>query len=673
MKKTLSLIIALTLALSAFTACSGDSTDGTNAPKETRPVADTTPYESAESFAGGSGTESDPFQISEVGHLVLLNKMLEKEEKETNFDDTYVKGHYVLTADISLNDTSDFANWSKTAPKYGWTPIGANVKSNSFAGVFDGANHKITGMFIDAVGTATSNFGLFSKLSEATVKNLTVEQSYIRLSGDGACGTIAGNNFKSSIENCKVNSVIELYNAIDAGGISGNNGIISNCTYAGTITQLDDNFSHIGGIVGDGDDVISNCEFTGTLTGKGYTGGIVGYGKAVENCTNKGTVTGETAGGIIGRIYEAGTDLELEVTQYTVKNCINEGKVNAKTLAGGIVGWFGNDESDISITVSGCENKGELTSEDSAAGIIAKLSVERSGLITIENCTNNVDISARNQVGGIIGAIHGGVVNQCGKAVVSGCKNLGNITAEEQDAAGIVSYMLILGNTTDLELTLDNCSNEGNVSAKNYAGGVIGFSNVGFNASTNESLNVSENTKLTINKCTNSGKIVTTTYNTMAGGIISVLGLGNIKTEIKDCVNTGEVAIEFTLTDEQIADLQGSDWTTIHQIAGGIVGRIGDALKLTVAETEKQSESNINTPDGKIQITGCQSTGKITAPDYSFILNKWEKPLFVNYLGGIVGQCSATDFYAFGTENCTYSNTDRGFGDVSYNDFGTKN
>ena len=46
---------------------------------------------------------------------------------------------------------------------------------------------------------------------------------------------------------------------------------------------------------------------------------------------------------------------------------------------------------------------------------------------------------------------------------------------------------------------------------------------------------------------------------------------------------------------------------------------------------------------------------------------------WINYLGGIVGQCSATELYAFGTDNCTYSNTERGFGDVSYNDFGAKN
>ena len=48
-------------------------------------------------------------------------------------------------------------------------------------------------------------------------------------------------------------------------------------------------------------------------------------------------------------------------------------------------------------------------------------------------------------------------------------------------------------------------------------------------------------------------------------------------------------------------------------------------------------------------------------------------PLFVNYLGGIVGQCSATDGYAFGVENCTYSGAERGLGDTKYPDIGTKN
>lgn len=687
MKKTLAILLSLMLLVSSLVGCgNGNNTDTNNDTsnnqtentEQPRKVAKVSYHKAAESFAGGSGTEADPFQISEVGHLVLLHEMLEKEEAETNFDDTYVKGHYILTADISLNDTSDFAKWNTTAPEYGWEPIGAGLSLNSFAGVLDGNGHKISGMFMDVDGVQTESakdyYGLFAEL-KGTVKNLTIENSYMRASGSiTEVGTIAGHTYDAIIDNCNINSIIELYTANNAGGVTGNGGTISNCSYKGTINQLDESFVHIGGISGSNNDVISNCEFSGTLNGKGYTGGIVGYGANVKDSVNKGTVSGETAGGISGRVYEAGTDAEIENPQYIIENNINEGKVTATALVGGIVGWMGNDESDISISVINCENKGQVICDEAVAGIIGKLSVERSGNIKIENCVNNVNISSKGKASGIICDITGAVLHQEGTVAVSGCKNTGDIISEGQYSAGVVTYLTVIGDEVDFALTLDNCSNEGAIKSTQYAGGILGFSNIGFNAEVSaESMNFSDSTKVLFNKCNNSGSITATSSNSMAGGIVGVLGLGYIPTEINNCVNTGNVAIDFTLTDEQIAEAQGSDWTEFYQIGGGIVGRIGDALKLTTAEGVETSADNVNTADGNIMISGCKSTGKISAPDYSYILNKYEKPLYVNYLGGVVGQCSATDGYAFGIENCTYSGAERGLGDTEYPDFGTKN
>lgn len=349
-------------------------------------------------------------------------------------------------------------------------------------------------------------------------------------------------------------------------------------------------------------------------------------------------------------------------------------KVTATALAGGIVGWMGNDESDISISVINCENKGQVVCDEAVAGIIGKLSVERSGNIKIENCVNNTDISGKGNTSGIICDVTGAVLHQEGNVTVSGCKNKGNIVSEGQYSAGVVTYLTILGDEVDFALTLDNCSNEGAVKSTQYAGGILGFSNIGFNAEVSaESMDFSDTTKVVFNKCNNAGSITTTSSNSMAGGIVGVLGLGYIPTEIKDCVNSGSVAIDFTLTDEQIAEAQGSDWTEFYQIGGGIVGRIGDALKLTTAEGVETSADNVNAAEGNIVISSCKSTGKISAPDYSQILNKYEKPLYVNYLGGVVGQCSATNGYAFAIENCTYSGAERGLGDTKYPDFGTKN
>ena len=667
MKKIIAVLLALTMLLVLFAGCKKEEV---SQPAElvTRQVAQVKYHEAAGSFAGGTGTAEDPYQISTVKELVYLGAVLESDS--SNYGDKC----YILTADISLNDVSGFENWGTTAPEYGWKPLG---ETNTFGGTFDGNGHKITGMFIDADGNSTEDaydyYGLFSNL-RGTVKNLTVEQSFMRISGaTSSVGTFAGNSHNGTVENCSSDAVIELIKAENAGGIAGRgNGNITNCTYSGTITETDaTSFANIGGIVGNGGN-IDGCTFTGTLSGGTYTGGITGWGEIVKNSVNKGDVNGDTAGGICGRIYNANVGTEIENPHQSFENCTNEGKVTGVALAGGIVGWMGNGEPDISISVTNCENKGQVICDTIVAGVIGKLDVENTGNIKIENCINRSDISGKGTVGGIICDVAGAILNQKGDVTVSGCHNFGNITSEGLYSAGIITYFMVMGGETDLRLTVEKCTNDGAIQSSSCAGGILGFSNVSFNAETTSTVNISGNTKVSLRNCNNNGKITTTTSNSVAGGIVGNLGLGYISTDITNCTNTGAVSVEFTLTDEQIAEQQGSEWTEIYQICGGIVGRIGDGIKLTTAEGIEKSENNVNTSSGNINISGCQSTGTITASDYSFVLNKWEQPLYVNYLGGIVGQCSATNGYAFGVENCTYSNAERGLGSTDYADIGTK-
>ncbi len=678
MKKILALLLVLMLLVSTLTGCSNKSSDLSNSSdvvaETPRATAQTAYHTAAESFAGGSGTEDDPFQISEAGHLVLLHEMLEKEYKEINFDDTYVKGHFILTADVALNDITDFENWSTTAPEYGWEPIGIGAKD--FEGVFDGNGHKIIGMFIDADGVQTESvndyYGLFSRLG-GTVKNLTVEQSYIRVSGNTTlAGTVAGSTNDAVIENCSADTIIELYSTIGAGGITGSGGDITGCAYSGSITQLDDSFANIGGIVGSGGS-IQDCTFTGSLSGNGHTGGIVGYGGNVKNSVNKGTISGDTAGGISGRVYAAGTNLEIENPKDTIENCTNEGQVTGTAVAGGIVGWLGNDESDISMSVINCENKGQVSSDKNVAGIIGKVSVERSGMIKVENCVNHVNIFGKGKTGGVISEVLGAVLHQEGDLLISNCKNLGSVTSEDQYSAGVVGYLLVIGNEVDLRVTVENCANEGAIQSAGNAGGILGFSNVGFNAEVSaKEIDISDTTHISLRSCTNNGSVTVTTNNSAVGGIVGVWGLGYIPSDITDCVNNGVVKIDFTLTDEQIAEQQNMEWTEFYQIAGGIVGRLGDGLKLTTAEGVETSADNVNAKKPYLVISGCNNIGMVSVPDHSFILNKWGKPLYMNYLGGVVGQTGTTNGYAFKVENCTYSGFDRGLGNEDLPDVGTK-
>lgn len=671
MKKILAMLLGTLLLAASLTGCgnkadvnSDSSNDQSSSGEHIREIAKVSYHEAAESFAGGNGTKEDPFQISEAGHLVLLHEMLEKEEAETNFDETYVKGYFILTDDISLNDTSDFANWSTDSPEYGWEPIGTGVSSNSFAGILDGNGHKISGMFIETdSGDEQSYYGLFAEMG-GMVKNLTVEKSYICVFGGTATvGTIAGSlNYSDEavIENCKVNSEIKLYDYCEAGGIAGNisDGSVSDCSYSGTIIQADSADSFIGGICGTSGSIqgsvngITNCSFSGTLSCEGTCGGIVGSGDNVAASVNKGNITGERAGGILGTLVTAGTDLEIKNTQLLVESCVNEGTVNGMSLAGGIIAQTTLSEVDIAASIVDCENKGQVVCDEAVAGIIGCLSVERSGNICIDNCVNNADVSGKGKTGGIICELVGGALHQEGNVTVLGCKNMGDIVSEGQYSAGIITYLIVTGDEVDLALVLEDCSNEGAVKSTQYAGGILGFSNVGFNAEVSaENINFSNSTKVILNKCNNTGSITITSSNSMAGGIVGVLGLGYIPTEINHCVNTGDVTIDFSLTDEQIAEAQGSDWAEYYQIGGGIVGRIGDALKLTTAEGVETSTDNVNAADGNIMLSGCNNRGKINAPDYSFILNKWKESLYVNYLGDIVGQYSTTDGYAFSIKN----------------------
>ena len=160
-----------------------------------------------------------------------------------------------------------------------WMPFNpaSGYATEAYAGTFDGDGHTIKGLSINA---ATANQGLFGIINGATVKNLNVE------------GSVASSN------------------------------------------------NYVGGIVGKVQQgTIENCSFRGTVTttkSGGYAGGITGTTVAqttqISGCVNTGSITGGTAGGIVG--YAKYT---------TIESCYNTGAINGTTYSGGIVGNFQNN------------------------------------------------------------------------------------------------------------------------------------------------------------------------------------------------------------------------------------------------------------------------------------------------------------------------------------------
>ena len=154
--------------------------------KQHREVREPVYRTAATAFAGGDGSESSPYEISSAEELQYLSDLLADKDDQIS---EYRKKNYILTADISLNDTSDYANWSENGPEYDWRPIGTEA---TFCGVFDGNGHTISGLYQnkdlqeDNADASSDHSGLFADVYCATIKNLNLTDVYIEVSGDAS-------------------------------------------------------------------------------------------------------------------------------------------------------------------------------------------------------------------------------------------------------------------------------------------------------------------------------------------------------------------------------------------------------------------------------------------------------------------------------------------------------
>ena len=70
----------------------------------------------ATAYAGGDGSAEDPYQIANGAQLALMAQQV---NAGINADKSFV-----LVADILLNDTANYENFSSSAPKNKWESIG---------------------------------------------------------------------------------------------------------------------------------------------------------------------------------------------------------------------------------------------------------------------------------------------------------------------------------------------------------------------------------------------------------------------------------------------------------------------------------------------------------------------------------------------------------------------
>ena len=145
-------------------------------------------------------------------------------------------------------------------PEYDWRPIGVAA---AFSGVFDGNNHTISGLYINAdmeddnTADARKNGGLFAQIFGGTVKNLNLTEVYIEVREmrwiQARLPVLAS---KAEISDCTVDGLVIGYEDYTGGLVGNASGTIRGCEFDGIVRAAKDldndqaGQAYIGGIVG---------------------------------------------------------------------------------------------------------------------------------------------------------------------------------------------------------------------------------------------------------------------------------------------------------------------------------------------------------------------------------------------------------------------------------------
>ena len=447
-------------------------------------------------FAGGGGTEENPYLIEEPEHLRNM--------------EMFPAAHYRLQNDVVLSAASGGS--SAFSPLFD--------EETMFGGVLDGNGFAIENLSIE--NKETFYTGLFARVGESgIVKNLTLKDA--TLSGTNYVGSIAGYAL-GKIINCSVSGTITYlagneYNVF-LGGIAGwAENDLNGCSAQVTVTAAEtEGETYAGGIAGycaydmrQAEESMSvsaevSLSVTGTVkvfsdqtTKYVYAGGLFGYARnalKLADCCVRGNVSAKAvaperslsddafAGGIAGCIKAGGNSFA---------NCRVEAEIladsaDSSAYAGGIAGCVALNENGEN-AVTGCFSAGDVTAISSDPSSAANSYTYAGGLFgrifypRLTNCRTAGNVFSKTDGAAYSPACAGGMIGEIGgyNGALADCSAEGNVAAETSDdphshayAGGLVGR---LGSARFV-----NCRATGDISAlapskdaESFAGGLAGM------------------------------------------------------------------------------------------------------------------------------------------------------------------------------------------------------
>ena len=319
------------------------------------------------------GEELNPYLIKIKEQLNFLSKNV---KNGISYENKYLQ----LNSDIDLNDYNEFEF------------IG-NI-SNSFMGNFDGNNSSIKNYtFNDAT---VNNVGLFSNISDGSIKNLTLDG--FNITANDYSGILAGNLDNCILENNIIkNSNITGNNYIGAFGNSRESSAIGfSATNLSVENSILSGNNNVGILFGIARDVNLSTSFTNSeITGINNVGGLIGIsesGTTIDTCYNNSSVSGQdNVGGLAG------------YGKANITKSYNMHNISGYNYVGGIIG----NGTQSSITIS--FNRANISGDHDYIGSLAGKAVSTN----ILNCFSVGNISGDNFVGGLLGEGIDGQFSNC--------------------------------------------------------------------------------------------------------------------------------------------------------------------------------------------------------------------------------------------------------------------
>ena len=499
-------------------------------------------------FEGGSGTESDPYQIKTANQLACFAKSV---NNGTTYEGQYIKQIKNIKLNDNLNEQAEAGDLSNahvwiSAGYYYYDQSISQYVYKTFAGTYDGDDHIISGMYITN-DSSPAYKGLFGHSTNATFKNMILSDVYANTSTYNF-GALSGYTYKNlTVEN--VTTYGNAYAGYSAGLITYHNSSSEGLVRFENVTNninLSYDGNYVSGIIhkiegvpaSDEPNIIfRNVTNNGDRNVIGYsqgTGGIVGTCGGgyllMENVANNGDFnfdTGTQNAGLVGELYSKA----LIKNSYNTGNSSNMPGNNIRTSDGGYIGGLVGRASSDTI-VDNCYNSGN---------IIAKKTYNNG--ITIEDAAS---ATPNCYVAGIVAGTDSALK-------ITNSYNTGDISGLYGYAAGIVGT----ANGYNGETFAENCYNTGDITGLRYTGGLVAY----FLGNVNKSYNTG---KVTVFGGTRAGGLVgyqagdvTNSYNTGELFVPALYGnlIGGLCSEcrsIKNSYNRGNVISTYTA---QIAGL----------------------------------------------------------------------------------------------------------------------